>query len=98
MYCGGSWMCLVPRCVAVEIGCGWRLRVWRCQLDVIDAHVCGGAGGCGWLPTCVAITVGCGWRLRLWRCQLDVIDAHVCGGGRCVGLVDGCGWRPRESR
>ena len=35
-----SWMFLLPKCVAMAIGCGCCPRGWWCQLDVVCARVC----------------------------------------------------------
>ena len=69
---GGSWMCLVPKCVtvavsmcllptcvAMAIGCCLSPRVWRWWLDMFGVHACRG-GSWKWLVlTCLAGSVGC---------------------------------------
>ena len=76
--CGcGSWVCLMPTCVAMAVGCDWHPRLWRWQLGVV---------GC---PP-VAVAVGFGPCTRVWRRNYDVVGAHMCSSCRWIWLRPSC--------
>ena len=72
---GYGWL---PTCVAMADECGWFPRVWRWQLGVVGARVCGHDNWVRLVPTSLVMPVGCCLCRRAWRWQLDVV-AFGCG-------------------